>query len=399
LTELDLHGFPRDEQNAKLLHFKLEFGLRNRTQVSGYRLAMTLARRHQFDPADPPWVHAISRCVRRAFLAGGKHEHRKSWLEDRLRLLAGVFAVEVAGYAVMSNHLHVVLRMDPSAAQSWSAATVVERWWTIYPRQRLRDGTPVTATAAQVREQARDAVWVAQRRQRLADLGWFMKALKEEISRRANREDGCTGAFWEGRFTSVPLLDNAALVACMAYVDLNPVRAGIAPTPEDSTHTGGRTRIRARNRWWATRRLRQRGRSAADVGRLLTKVGLDHAAAHPEDGLWLTPLARCRVAVPEGDVVPAVEGPLSVDAYLELLDATGRSLARGKRGSIDARLAPILARLDLRVEDWLATMVGWRMLWGGSAIGTWASRQAYAVSRGLDWIRNRSPLFAARAAS
>lgn len=276
----------------------------------------------------------------------------------------------------MSNHLHVVLRMGPAAAQAWSAEAVVTRWWTIYPRQRLRDGTPVVATAAQVREQARDAAWVAQRRQRLADLGWFMKALKEEISRRANREDGCTGAFWEGRFTSVPLLDNAALVACMAYVDLNPVRAGIAATPEDSLHTGGRTRIRARNRWRAAQRLRQRGRSAAELGKLLAKVGLDRSAAHPEDGLWLTPLACCVVTMPEGDIVPEVEGPLSVDAYLELLDATGRSLARGKRGVIDARLAPILARLDLRVEDWLATMVGWRMLWGGSAIGHASTRAA-----------------------
>ncbi len=184
----------------------------------------------------------------------------------------------------------------------------------------------------------------------------------------------------------MPLLDNAALVACMAYVDLNPVRADIALTPEDSTHTGRRTRIRARNRWRAAQRLRQRGGSASAVGKLLAKVGLERSAAHSEDGLWLTPLARCAVAAPEGDIVPEVEGPLSVDAYLELLDATGRSLARGKRGQIDPRLAPILARLDLRVEDWIATMVGRRMLWGGSAIGRASTRAAEAARRGLDWI-------------
>jgi len=222
-----------------------------------------------------------------------------------------------------------------------------------------------------------------------------MKSLKEDISRRANREDGCTGAFWEGRFTSVPLLDNAAVVACMAYVDLNPLRAGLAATPEDSLHTGGRVRIRARNRWSAAAKLRARGRSVAEVGKLLTKVGLDRGARHAEDGLWLTPMSRCVVAAPEGHIVPELEGPLTVDDYLELLDATGRSLARGKRGVIDPRLAPILARLDLRVEDWIATMVGWRMLWGGSAIGRHATRAAEAARRGLDWIRNRCPLFAA----
>ena len=354
---------------------------------------MTLARKHQFDPRDPPWVHAISRCVRRAFLAGGKNEHRKSWVEERLRMLAGVFAVQVAGYSVMSNHLHVVLRMQPAATLGWSAAEVVERWWAIYPCGRLLDGTVLAPTTAQVQAQAADAVWVAERRKRLGDLGWLMKSLKEDISRRANREDGCTGAFWEGRFSSVPLLDNAALVACMAYVDLNPVRAGMAATPEDSLHTGGRVRVRARNRWSATAKLRARGRSAVEVEKLLTKVGLDRGARHAEDGLWLTPVARCVAAKPEGEAVPELEGPLTVDEYLELLDATGRSLAKGKRGQIDPRLLPILARLDLRVEDWLATMVGWRMLWGGSAIGTWATRQSEAARRGLDWIRNRCPLF------
>jgi hypothetical protein len=354
--------------------------------------AMTTAREDQFDAGAPPWIHAVSRCVRRAFLAGGKYEHRKDWMEQRLRLLAGVFAVEVAGYAVMSNHLHVVLRMRPAVAREWPAASVVERWWTLYPRARLRDGTPVPPTATQIRQQAQDADWVETRRKRLADLGWLMRGLKEDIARRANREDGCTGAFWEGRFTSVPLLDNAALVACMAYVDLNPVRAKVAPTPEDSTHTGARTRIRARSRWRAAERLRARGGGggAARVGRLLTRVGLDRDAAHAEDGLWLTPVAHCSIAEPDE---PDPER-LTLDQYLELLDATGRSIAAGKRGSIDPRLAPILARLDLRVEDWVATMLGWRMLWGGSAVGRQATRAAEAARRGLDWIRNRCPLFA-----
>jgi hypothetical protein len=307
-----------------------------------------------------------------------------------LRLLAEVFAVQVAGYAVMSNHLHVVLRMQPGVAQAWSASSVVERWWTIYPRQRLRDGTPIPATSAQVRQQAQDAAWVETRRKRLADLGWLMRGLKEEIARRANREDGCTGAFWEGRFTSVPLLDNAALVACMAYVDLNPVRAKVAATPEDSLHTGGRTRIRARNRWQAVAKLRARGRDPQRVQRLLERVGLDARAAHAEDGLWLTPMAQCSIA----DDDKADTERLALDEYLELLDATGRTLAKGKRGVIDPRLEPILARLDLRVEDWIATMVGWRMLWGGSAIGRHTTRVSEAARRGLDWIRNRCPLFA-----
>jgi hypothetical protein len=351
---------------------------------------MTVARRQQFDAGDPPWLHVISRCVRRAFLAGGSFAHRKDWVEQRLRSLAGIFAVEVAGYAVMSNHLHVVMRMRPRAAQQWSAEDVVVRWWQLYPPRGLTAGGVATAPGPeQVRRQAQDDAWVSERRRRLGEIGWMMKALKEDISRRANREDACTGAFWEGRFCSVPLLDNAALIACMAYVDLNPVRAKMAPTPEDSAHTGARTRIRARARWLAGQRLRARGADPGRIERLLTRVGLDRAARHAEDGLWLTPIAHCSIAEPD-EVEPE---RLSVESYLELLDATGRSLAAGKRGAIDARLAPILARLDLRVDDWLATMLGWRMLWGGSAIGRHATRAAEAARRGLDWIRNRCPLF------
>ena len=346
---------------------------------------MTTARRKILDRATPTWVHCTSRCVRRAFLAGDRFEHRKAWLEERLQYLSKCFAAEVAGYAVMSNHVHVIVRMDAAMASTWSAVDVARRWASVYPRKYLSDGTPVLPSEADIAAMAKDGVKVGLWRTRLADLGWFMKAFKEPIARRANREDDCSGAFWEGRFHSVPLLDQPALIACLAYIDLNPIRAKVADRPETSQFTSGYRRIRARNRHRAAEKIKRREPKRAAA--LLAKVGLATNAKHAEDGLWLTPLARCQVGE------PLANKTFTPDDYLTLLDATGRCLKAGKRGAIPPELAPILARLDLSVDAWLATMLGWRMFAFTSAIGSAASRITEAGKRKLSWIRNRCPLF------
>ncbi len=193
-----------------------------------------------------------------------------------------------------------------------------------------------------------------------------MKALKGGIAKQANREDGCTGAFWEGRYTSVPLLDQAALVACMAYVDLNPVRAKVVDRHERSPHTGVRQRIVARQR----HRRAQRAQTKATVESAVAFA----PAAHAEAGLRVVPMAGCVVTDPGN----GARSGLTPDECPSLVDATGRVLRLGKRGAIPAELAPILARLDLDVERWLAAMTGWRSLIG-RAVGGFAVRLARAM--------------------
>ena len=357
-------------------------------------------------PGRPVWIHVISRCVRKAYLCGGrdgKWDHRRQWVEDRLRELSGVFAVEVAAYAVMSNHVHAVVRMSPDGAAAWSAREVVERWLAIFGRHA--DRMAVNGRREPIIELlANDATWVAERRARLADLSWFMRAFKEPIARRANVEDDCSGRFWEGRYTSVPLLDLAAVVACMAYVDLNPVRARIAPTPEASTFTSVRARVGARQRHRAVKRVHAQvaaGEATAEqAAATLKHAGINEhsvgaAAISDEAGGFVAPIARCQ-RTHEGKILSSFE--LSVDDYLTLVDLTGRVLRPDKRGAIDPRLPSLLSRLDLKLDAWIATMTGWRQM-HGRAVGHRAARDVAAKDHGLRWIRNRCALFAERAAS
>jgi len=186
---------------------------------------MPTPRQQQISLSDTPYYHCISRCVRRAFLCGEdlttgqSYEHRRGWIEERLLFLASVFSIDVCAYAVMSNHTHTVLHVDEEQVQNWSIHDVLERWHrlhkgTLFTQHYVRGDSLPDFALALVESSAETY------RHRLMDISWFMKELNEPIARQANYEDGCTGRFWEGRFKSQALLDDAALMACMAYVDL-----------------------------------------------------------------------------------------------------------------------------------------------------------------------------------
>ena len=274
------------------------------------------------DPETTPYYHCVSRCVRRAFLCGEdaltgrSFEHRRGWIEQRLLELAEHFAIGVCAYAIMNNHTHVVLFIDREKAANWSLQEVVEHWHGLFAgtvlSQRFLGGEDLgKAEIEAIKAQA--VTW----RERLQSVSWFMRCLNEQIARLANAEDNCTGRFWEGRFKSQALLDEAALAACLAYVDLNPIRAGIAQTPEASDFTS------------VQRRLRQ-----------LTD------AESPSQPPSLVPF----VGNPRDDLPTGL--PFKLQDYLELLDWTGRSLREDKRGAIAANTPPILARLHIDPQAW-----------------------------------------------
>ena len=290
-----------------------------------------------------PFYHVIARCVRRHFLCGkdpltGKdYSARKQDIQDRLCLLAEVFAVDVCAYAILSNHYHLVLHIDEQSALEWDEMEVARRW------TRLFTGPAVVRAfiAGQELSQAQQQVarnHIQDYRKRLCDLSWFMKCLNEPIARQANAEDNVSGHFWQSRFTSQALLDEAAVLTAMAYVDLNPIRAGIAETPEASDFTSIQQRIAA----WRTKST-----SASAPGRKTCEKPTDKANLGEE-------IVRLLEFVDDNDQSAEKTIPYSTTDYLELVDWSGRAIIEGKKGSIPDHLPPILKRLNMRPEQYLA---------------------------------------------
>jgi putative transposase len=210
---------------------------------------MTKARKTIININDTPFYHCMGRTVRRSFLfgvdkyTGNDYSHRKQWIVDKLAELSSVYMIDVCAYAVMSNHYHVVLKINQVQAKRLSDEEVMERWMMLFKGnvlvQRYLKGECKTES-----EKLKVKETVEEWRIRLSDISWFMRCLNETIAHKANEEDKCTGHFWEGRFKSQALLNEQALLSCMAYVDLNPIRAGLAESLDNSEFTGIEQRIR-----------------------------------------------------------------------------------------------------------------------------------------------------------
>ncbi len=344
-----------------------------------------LARREMIDPTEIQICHTISRCVRRAFLCGDdphsgeSYEHRRQWIRDRLEFLASVFGIDCLTYAVMSNHIHLILRARPDVVGTWSDEEVARRWLRLFPVRRERDGSAAEPLEAEIAVIVNQPDVLAERRRRLSDISWWMRCTTEHIARRANREDRCTGHFWEGRYKCQLLLDEASLLACAAYVDLNPVRAAMAETPEASAFTGAKDRIDdlAKRRGTKGRKLhtderkRQGPRSGwlspVETGESSDSVGSDAC----DSG---------RRASHKGFLA------LSLHEYLKLLDWTGRELRGDKRGHIPGHLSPILERIGLNAPEWCDLVQGFGRTFKRVA-GTAEHLAEEASRRGLHWVQ------------
>ena len=339
--------------------------------------------------------HCFSRCVRRAFLCGydtltqRDFSHRKTWLVDRLRHLAAIFAIEVCAYAVMETHYHSILRTRPDIVATWSDWDVAIRWLTLFP---LKDAA-VPPTDEQIRALADCPERIAQLRKRLCSLSWFMGRLNEFIARAANKEDSVKGRFWESRFKCQTLLDDAAIAACMVYVDLNPIRAALAATPEESDFTSIQERIRAWHKEMMAsasvpgepNQNSQSGSFSQDMQKLEDRANSSNAipeclpfnSLYAPSSCWLCPI--------QSDSQRRGILPMTATEYFDLVDKSGRILRSDKRGAIDAGLAPILLRIGANPEAWIDTVSLFASKFRLAA-GLVSSLRSFADQLGRRWL-------------
>ena len=333
---------------------------------------MTTARKLLVNPEMTQLYHCISRCVRGALLFSNENAHRKLWVEERLQQLVKIFAIDVAGFSMTENQLHLLLRIDPGRAKAWSAEEVVRRWLQLCPLKN-RSGKPLAVTPAWIASQAQESTLVAEHRTNLVDLGWFMKFLKEPISRRANLEDNCSGTFWEGRYQSIAILDEASLLATMAYIDLNPITADVAAIPETSPYTSIKARVDHVAAQGKLEILRDGSRYASQM--------------NLEKGHWLFPIQDRRNLNGKG---PAglIRG-LSLSGYLQLVNWSSRLIHPGKV-DLPETVRKLLSRLQIDAAEWKTTLdklVGsTRQV--GSYFGSPDRLREIAGQRGCRYLRN-----------
>ncbi|MCP3976825.1 MAG: hypothetical protein GY720_20255, partial [bacterium] len=325
---------------------------------------MTVARRELIDDKVVGVYHCRSRCVRGAFLCGqpetgGNFDHRRGWISERLEMLSAHLAVDVLTFAVMSNHQHLVLRNRPDLVAKWPDDEVARRWLLIFPRRRGPGGGGATPNDDEIADIVRDPSRVRRIRGRLSSISQFMQVHSQHIARRANREDGTKGHFWESRFKSRRLLDDQGVLVCMTYVDLNWVRTGLVTSLLETQDTGAHLRVMSAEARKKLACLRDKSNSSRPVLPEQERAKEEELAT-VRRAKWLVGFGRGGGHGGRGTAMP-IAG-VSEEEYLQVLDWTGRQMRPDKRGAIAPGVVGLLEGLSINAEEWAGSVAGYGSL-------------------------------------
>ncbi len=323
-------------------------------------------RRLQVRPHEVPLYHVTSRCIRKMMLTDepGRKDFMLSWLKQ----LHAVYAVEVCRYALMGNHFHLIVRINLEMAKGWSDKEVAFRWAKLHPPRdwghRPLMGEPLEQWIANL---AKMPEAVAVIRLKLANLGQFMKEFKQRVAQIFNKADQAVGAFWQDRYTCVPLESESQLLACMTYVDLNPHAAHLCDKPENDPHTSLHESVKSREK---EAKNRQKARlpateptpaKAIRTAQFAQETRLVEVVPDAERHSWTVPIGATSAHARQG-----LFKNLRLEDYLRLVDFIARKLRDGK-AQLDEKVEDILKRTQVKTENWMSQVLGWL---GGESLGS-----------------------------
>jgi REP element-mobilizing transposase RayT len=299
---------------------------------------MTYPRSRTISKTEDGRYHVISKTVRGAYLltSNDVYDYRKMWILDKMIFLANIFYVGTISYALMDNHMHIVLETKYQIADKAPDEDIAFRWLYLHPMRKIKEGESPAPTRKEINEFISDKKRVKIHREKLRDISCYMQELNQSIARRANKEDNVSGRFWQGRFKCINLAQPGSLLKCVMYVELNPVRAKMVDSPELSEFTSCYKRAKAEQ-------AREKLENKPNNKKLQEEAKLDS---------WLSPIFNTKKK--RGIL------EMTFKEYLELLDWTGRQIADGKRGAIPTHLKPILERLKLKSDDWIDSFKSFR---------------------------------------
>lgn len=178
----------------------------------------------------PVFYHCVSRVVDRRFVLGAEEKEKFRAL---MRIYEKFSGCRVTAYCLMDNHFHLLLEVPPMVERGLSDDELLKRLLAIYSEAFVAEVAKELSDARSAGADAR-VVEIHQRfTYRMHDLGEFMKGLLQRYTQWHNRAHSRTGRLWEDRFKSVIVEDGVAAKTMAAYIDLNPVRAGMVKDPAD----------------------------------------------------------------------------------------------------------------------------------------------------------------------
>jgi len=236
---------------------------------------MATPRKDVFDPDVVGIYHCITRCVRQLFLLGPDKKARLenlgrwNYCEFRLEYLAGIFAIDVLDFSMLSNHIHTNLRNRPDVVKAWSNQEVARRWLRLHPTEAKSKGKSKEKlkdiTEQDIENAAADNELMIKARRQLSCISHFQKTFLEPIAKEFNRRDNKKGHFVAERFRCKRIESDTALLACSVYIALNSYRAMLGDTLQDHPHSSYSRRYHGVADWLTPLYLNERSSAYGEV--------------------------------------------------------------------------------------------------------------------------------------